>query len=81
MLLERGVPAEAVQALPQGEAFGRLVEVMQQPPDVVTRLLYEGHSVGQMWFLMAGVGLATAALVLVYAAWLQRRQAARHGRR
>jgi hypothetical protein len=80
MLLERGLSPGQVEALPQGEAFGRLVEVLQQPPEVVTRLLYESHSVGEMWFLMAGVGLVTSCLILVYSAWLQRRLAARHGR-
>ena len=75
MLVQRGMPGAQVEALPQGEAFGRLVEWTGQSPQVLTRVLYESHQVSALWFLMAGVGFLTAALILGYSVWLYRRQA------
>lgn len=75
MLAESGMPVERILQIPQGEAFTRLVEFTGQAPDALTHLLYTSHSVGQMWFLMGGVGLTTALLILLYSFWLQRRMA------
>lgn len=75
MLAEKGLLSpEAVAAIPQGEGFKKLVEMLGQTPQQVTQMLYDTHNVGMLWFLMAGVGFATVILLLWYAGWLQRRR-------
>ena len=68
--------AENVAAVPQGEAFSKLVEVTGQNADVLTQTLYHSNSVGSIWFIMAAVGFVTAALILGYGAWTARRHRA-----
>lgn len=73
MLAQQGMSPEAIAAIPQGEGFGRLVEVLGKTPHEVTQILYQSHDVGVLWFLMAGVGFTTVALLLWYAVWLGKR--------
>lgn len=74
MLADRGLlTPDAIASIPQGEAFKKLVDLLGQTPQQVTKTLYDMHHVGMIWFLMAGVGIATVVLLLGYASWLQRR--------
>jgi MFS family permease len=66
LLLERGMPAVKLQAVPQGEAFDRLVEFTGQSPEQLTRVLYETHDVGRMWIVMGAVGIVTALGIWAY---------------
>ena len=72
----QGWTADAVNAIPHGEAFSRLVEATGQNADVLTKSLYHSHAVGDMWYIMAAVGFLTSALILVYGAWQARRHRA-----
>ena len=81
LLLTKGwTPAQvAVDALPPGEAFKKLVEVTGQSPAELTRLLYSTHHVGTTWCFFACIGLVAAALIWAYGRWVRRlaeRQAA-----
>jgi len=71
LLIEKGMAADAVKAIPNGEAFQKLVEFTHQTPEVVTQLLYNTHNVGMVWYIMAGIGVATAILIWVYGQWIR----------
>lgn len=66
-------------AIPQGEAFNKLVEVSGQSADMLTQAMYQTHSVGNIWIAMSGVGFLTAILILVYGAWINRRRSSQNG--
>ncbi|MBQ7569122.1 MFS transporter [bacterium] len=70
---DHGWMPDAVNAIPHGEAFSRLVEVTGQNADALTKTLYHSYSVGNIWFVMAAVGFVTAALILVYGFWSSKR--------
>ena len=55
--------------MPIGEAFQRLIEVSGQSAEVLTSQLYAAHSIGKAWFIMASVGLISAAGMYVYGRW------------
>jgi hypothetical protein len=57
-------------ALPPGEAFHKLVEVTGMAPDVLTRELYQAHSIGTTWYIFAAVGAVAAVLIWVYGRWI-----------
>jgi len=59
-------------ALKVGEAFPKLVEVTGQTPDALTRLLYEQHHVGMIWFIFAATGLLAAAMIYFYGRWVRK---------
>ena len=63
--------AEA-DAIPIGEAFQRLVEFTGQSADVLTAQLYAANNVGKAWFIMAAVGIVSAAGMYVYGRWTYR---------
>jgi hypothetical protein len=73
MLAERGLPAD-VASVPNGKAFDKLVEVLQQPDWDVTKMLYERHhaSIAAVWYIMGGVGIVSALGIWVYGRWLER---------
>ena len=74
MLMNHGwTPAQvAIDALPPGEAFKKLVEVTHQSPAELTQLLYSTHHVGTTWCFFAGIGLLAAALIWAYGRWVRR---------
>jgi MFS family permease len=72
MLLEKGVPAPDVAAIPQGEAFQRLVDALHMPPHDVTALLLQSHNPGIVWYIMGTIGLASAAGIAWYGQWVKR---------
>jgi hypothetical protein len=75
MLLEKGASASDVAAIPQGEAFTRLVEFTGTAPHELTALLYAQHNPGVVWYIMGAVGIATAAGILWYGRWVKGRAA------
>lgn len=69
---DAGVPADSIASIPVGEAFERLVELTGRTPDALTAQLHAAHHVGTIWYLMAAVGLVTAAGLMVYGRWTYR---------
>jgi hypothetical protein len=74
MLVEHGLtPAQvAVEALPPGEAFHKLVAITGETPEALTRTLYQTHQVGSTWYFFAMVGVASACLIWVYGRWIRK---------
>ena len=74
MLMNNGwTPAQvAIDALPPGEAFKKLVETTGKSPEELTRLLYSTHHVGSTWCFFACIGLLAAALIWAYGRWVRR---------
>jgi hypothetical protein len=76
MLAEQGLPAD-VASVPNGKAFDKLVEVLQQPAWDVTKMLYERHhaSIASVWYIMGAVGIVSAIGIWVYGRWIERSHA------
>ncbi len=72
LLAERGMSQIKIDAIPQGEAFEQLVNFTGENVHVLTRLLYDSHSVGYMWYVMALVGFVTALGIVAYGRWIRR---------
>ena len=68
-LVEAGVSQADADAIPIGEAFQKLVEITGQSADVLTAQLYAANNVGKAWFIMAAVGMVSAAGMYVYGRW------------
>jgi len=68
-LLDSGLTQSEVDAVPIGEAFQKLVEVTGQTAEALTAQLYAANNVGKAWFIMAAVGLVSAAGMYVYGLW------------
>jgi MFS family permease len=67
LLLERGMSETLVRSIAPGEAFEHLVRFTQQPAAELTRVLYERHPVGHVWWLMAGFGVLSVVGIALYA--------------
>ena len=74
MLLAKGLsPAEVtIKALPQGEAFHKLVTLTGETPEALTRMLYQAHHVGSTWCFFASVGVVAAGLIFAYGRWVRK---------
>jgi MFS family permease len=72
MLVERGMAPDAAAAIPQGEAFQRLVDLLKMPPHDVTALLLQQHHPGVVWLLMGSIGVLSAAGIWAYGRWVGR---------
>lgn len=72
-LLAKGWDQAAIDAVPQGEGFGKLVEVSGQAKWEVTADLYAQHhaSIGMVWYIMGGVGIVSATGIWLYGRWIQ----------
>jgi len=68
-LLDSGLTQMEVDAVPIGEAFQKLIEVTGQTGDFLTAQLYAANNVGMAWYIMASVGLVSAAGMYVYGRW------------
>ncbi len=68
-LQEGGMSLADVNAVPIGEAFQKLIEITGQSADALTAQLYIANNVGGAWFIMAAVGLVSAAGMYVYGRW------------
>ena len=73
-LLTFGFTPEQVthEALKVGEAFTKLVAASGQSPEALTQTLYQAHPVGLTWYFFAAVGLAAAAMIVLYGRWVRR---------
>jgi hypothetical protein len=58
-----------IGSVPIGEAFQKLVEVSGQSAEALTAQLYAANNVGVAWYIMASVGLVSAAGMYVYGRW------------
>ncbi len=72
LMLERGMDPAQVAAIPQGEAFQRLVEFTGQNAQELTQLLYQSHNVGMGWYIMGFVGAVTCVGLFFYSRWIYR---------
>ena len=70
LLLEKGVAKATVDAIPQGEAFQKLVDYLHLPPHDVTHMLYLTHNPGMVWYIMAIVGVFSAYGIWWYGKWV-----------
>ena len=72
MLIERGLSPDAVTsaALPNGEAFKKLVEFTGESPEKLTQALYQAHHVGYTWYVFAAIGVASAGMIYLYGRWI-----------
>ena len=68
-LSDGGMAQAEVDAVPNGEAFQTLVEVTGQNAEALTAQLYAANNVGKAWYIMAAVGLVSAAGMYVYGRW------------
>ena len=68
-LLDGGMPQSAVDSVPIGEAFQKLIEVTGQSADALTAHLYATNNVGGAWYIMGAVGIVAAAGMYVYGRW------------
>jgi POT family proton-dependent oligopeptide transporter len=71
-LLEKDglLDSAAITAIPEGEAFDKLVAVMNVDPWVVTEQLYNTHNIGLVWYIMTVVGILSAAGIWIYGKWI-----------
>ncbi|MCB9651899.1 MAG: MFS transporter, partial [Deltaproteobacteria bacterium] len=70
LLKEKGMAANLIEAIPNGEAFQKLVEFTGQTPEAMTHVLYQANNVGMVWYIMAIVGLISAAGIYMYGKWI-----------
>ena len=66
-----GLSADAVAAIPQGEAFDKLVTSLGQDKWDVTAQLYATHDVAMVWYIMGVVGIISAIGIYVYGRWIR----------
>lgn len=69
LLTERGVDGSTVDAIPNGEAFSFLLESSSETSAQLTEILYQSHNIGQLWYIMAAVGMVSAFGLYVYGRW------------
>ena len=67
-----GLDAAQIAAIPNGEAFMRLVALSGQPAPALQAQLYAANEIGSLWYLMGSVGLVTAFGLWVYGRWTYR---------
>lgn len=67
-------PAALAEKIPQGEAFDWLVKLTGKTAKEVTQSLYSANrtSIGFMWYIMAGIGVASALGIWVYGLWIRK---------
>ena len=70
MLAEKGLSPEQLKGVPMGEGFDRLVAMLGQSPDEVTRMLWNLHHPERLWWIMASVGLGTTLALMWYGRWV-----------
>jgi proton-dependent oligopeptide transporter, POT family len=70
MLQEKGLDAAALKAIPQGEAFDRLVQMTGMSPDALTAELWQMHAPYKLWWIMGAIGVATTIALIWYGTWV-----------
>lgn len=71
-LLDAGLSRQAIDAIPAGEAFNRLVLLTGQSAGELGARLYAAGNIGAAWYVMASVGLVAAAGMYAYGRWTYR---------
>jgi len=71
LLIDRGMAADQVAAIKQGEAFTELMKFTGESREALTDLLYSTHSVGAVWIIMGAVGVITALGIYAYGKWIR----------
>ena len=74
LLAERGMDAGSISAIPEGEAFMRLVEFTGEPAQQLTQLLYNSHNINMAWYIIAAIGTVSAVGIVLYGRWLKQLQ-------
>lgn len=77
LLLDRGMSASDIAAIPQGEAFTTLVSYTGESAQSLTTLLYNSHNIGMAWYIIAAIGTISAVGIFIYGKWLLTLQRAR----
>ncbi|WP_020400438.1 MFS transporter [Kordiimonas gwangyangensis] len=72
VLESEGMSADQIAAIPNGEAFDRLVDVTGQTAEALTARLYAANDIGTVWYLMAAVGIVSAIGLYAYGKWTYR---------
>ena len=68
-MLSNGMSQADLDAIPVGEAFQMLIEISGQSAEALTAQLYAANNVGTAWYIMAVVGIVSAAGMYVYGRW------------
>ena len=71
LLVQSGVSQAVADAIPRGEAFGRLCEHLHKAPHDVTAILYASHNPGMVWYIMGGIGVLSAYGIWWYGRWVK----------
>ncbi|MCW9001040.1 MAG: hypothetical protein OQK04_20175, partial [Kangiellaceae bacterium] len=72
MLADKGMTADQITAVPQGEGFSKLVEFTGENAQALTSQLYAMHNVGNAWYVIGVIGAVSAVGILLYGKWLFR---------
>lgn len=72
LLSESGMGQNSLNAIPNGEAFDHLLNFTGQTANEATALLYQSHNIGQLWYVMATIGVISAFGLYVYGRWTYR---------
>ncbi len=71
LIAERGLmDASTIEAIKNGEAFDKLVELTGEAPQALTDILYQSHDVGMVWNIMGVVGILSAIGIYMYGRWI-----------
>ncbi|RYV00808.1 MFS transporter [Shewanella sp. OPT22] len=76
LLLERGMSASQVDAIPEGEAFTTAVQFTGETAQSLTQYLYQIHNIGAAWYIIAAIGSISAVGIYIYGKWLMNMQRA-----
>ena len=71
-LLAKGMGADVVKAIPQGEAFDKFKDFMHLDKFAATELLRQGHHPEYVWYIMAVVGVISAYGIWWYGQWVKK---------
>ena len=71
-LATKGMSPDQIAAVPQGEAFTRLVEFTGENAEALTSHLYSINNVGMAWHIIGMIGAVSAVGILIYGKWLFR---------
>ena len=69
-LLDNGVSAAELDAVPTGEAFRFMVTTTGRTPEALTEMLYQANNVGAVWYLMAIIAVGAAIGLFFYGRWI-----------
>jgi len=72
MLEERGMGAEEVAAIPNGEVFQHMVSYTGESAEILTSALVASNNIGQLWYIFGIVGLISAFGMILYGRWTYR---------